>query len=193
MCDKLVEEYINSLKKNHKLVSGHKILGKTGTGTYTFLQKGNDRLRGENASMVTYLKELEGHTVITHFLVEERTGWGSMPTESTEYGKQVGCMNLSAIISEVTDEQKAKAIAKKYLVRDPELLVSALSSTLNAQASVIKEQSSIISTLDWNLANAFEHGNAKFKRMVTLMFGGDHIKAYIPEFLKRTKELGKND
>lgn len=184
------KQYLQSLKdSNHKVISASCCTD--GTATVTLVQNGN--LKNDKCEIVTCVKECEGHTVAITVLVEEVYGWGGIPVESEMFGKCLGTVNLSKVLLQLPTKYTEKQTALKYLASNPDTVLEVVSQTMNMQKEIIRNQNNTIAKLDWDLANLYDYGTSKLRRMADLLFGSRMDNGTLKEMAKRKTKLEEEE
>lgn len=121
-------------------------------------------LNGELCTIcISTLQLSSGEIVSLSLLLSSECGYEN-PIKSNVFGERIGTVDLKAILPLLPEIYTDKVTAKTYLARNPEMLVSLLSNTLNTQLSVIQKQDKVISDLDWWVSAMYKESGVKIKK-----------------------------
>lgn len=122
-------------------------------------------LSGEDCVMcISILKLVTGEELCLSLILDSEHGYAN-PVKSDLLGERVGTLDLKQAISVLPEVFTDKVAAKTYLARNPDMLVSLLSNTLNTQLSVIQKQDKVISDLDWWVSAMYKESGVKIKKL----------------------------
>lgn len=122
------------------------------------------RLEGELCTIcISALQLTSGEKVTLSLLLSSENGYDN-PVKSNLFGERLGTVDLKAILPLLPEVYTDKITAKTYLARNPEMLVSLLSNTLNTQLSIIQKQDKVISDLDWWVSAMYKESGVKIKK-----------------------------
>ncbi len=121
-------------------------------------------LKGEFCTIcISTLQLTSGEVVSLSLLLSSECGYEN-PIKSDVFGERIGTVDLKAILPLLPKIYTDKITAKTYLARNPEMLVSLLSNTLNTQLSIIQKQDKVISDLDWWVSAMYKESGVKVKK-----------------------------